>query len=109
LTINLLEGGSFLTEERIDDIDALRQKFQGSKAADVLLGRPVGIEANLRGYVMTLGFGSQTAASVFSPDHEYEVQVVLSPAGYARGIKDPFEFTSKMALEILCHLFGQRG
>jgi hypothetical protein len=111
LTINLLEGGSFLTEERMSDIDALREKFQGQKEVEVFFGRPIGLETNRKGYVMTLGFGpggSLTAASVFSPNQEYEVQVLLSQGGYARGIKDPFELTGKIAMDIVSLLFGHR-
>jgi hypothetical protein len=110
LTINLLEGGTFLTEERIDNVNALRQKFAGQKGVEVFFGQPIGPESHPIGYVMTLGFGpggSATAASVFSPGQEYEVQVLLSQGGYAREVKDPFGLTSKIALEIKLALFGQ--
>jgi hypothetical protein len=140
LSINLLEGGTFLHEERIDDLNALREKVRAwsgtylkdagndlKKAGidiDALskklkddaenradeFARPIDPKGGLKGYAMLLGFGpggSAYAASVFSPGHAYEVQVLLSLSSNSRGVKDPEQFASKIALEIRSVLFGQ--
>jgi hypothetical protein len=117
IVINLLEGGTFLSQERIDALNAAREKLKEIRErfkapTDLALfgGGPIGSADHPNGYVMTLGLGpggSDAAASVFSPDREYEVQVVLSQGGYARPVRDPLGFASKIALGILSILFGQ--
>ena len=73
--------------------------------------RPIDPTGNRKGYVMTLGFGpggSLTAASVFSPGEEYEVQVLLSRGESTRVTQDLFGLTSKIALETVSILFGSK-
>jgi hypothetical protein len=91
------------------DINAMREKLQGRKDAEIFTGRPIDPTGNRKGYVLTLGFGpggSSTAASVFSPGQDYEVQVLLSRGESTRPVQDVFGLTSKIALEILSTLFG---
>jgi hypothetical protein len=115
LAINLLEGGTFLNEERIDDFKGFQEQFQGrfkgQSQTSSLAPRAVDPQGYRKGYVSILGLGpggSMTAASVFSPDQAYEVQVLLSLGGSARGVKDPFGFAGKIAMEVVSVLFGQR-
>jgi hypothetical protein len=162
LTISLLQGGSFLSEERIgnleaaqketddirramqkqlqkqidDNIEALQKEPNGSLQMQKTieeLGKP---RDNLflhringkgfTGYAMVLGIGpggSSSAASVFSSDRQYEIQVEVDVANdvanygsrfhateetkeYAQRIRSPLPVISDVAIEIASRLFG---
>jgi len=161
LTISLLQGGSFLSEERIgnleaaqkaaDDIPRALQKQLQKQIDDNIetlqrdthgnlqqmqkmiaeLGKPQPRDnpffhaingRGLTGYAMTLGIGpggSSSAASVFSPNRQYEILVAVDISNYgsrfhateetkeyAQRIWDPLPVISDVAIEIASLLFG---
>lgn len=162
LTISLLQGGSFLSEERIGNLEAAQkaahdilramqkhyqkqiddnletlQKDTNSlqqiqrmieelgKRSDTPRDNPLLHPINgkgLTGYAMALGIGpggSSFAASVFSPDRQYEILVAVDISNYgsrfhtteetkdyAQRIWDPLPVISDVALEIASLLFG---
>jgi hypothetical protein len=107
-TINLLEGGTFLSDEMVGNLKGLQEKLRGFGDTSNSFIRPIGPAKKPIGYASVPGVGpggSLTVASVFSVDQQYEVQVMLGQGGRDRPLKDPVEWTSKVALDVLSALF----
>jgi len=76
LTIQLLEGDTFLTAERVETYEAIL-----SKLPDVQIVSRIPIDGGPDGYFAVTGFGpggSIYTASVPSPDRNYELQVLAA-------------------------------
>jgi hypothetical protein len=163
LTISLLQGGSFLSEERIGNIQGVQKQISDNQRAyrdaiqkemddyarthdkqtddqfqtmrqmveglDKQLDKPAENPSfhpidgkGLTGYVLTLGLGpggSSSAASVFSPNRQYEILVAVDISNYgsrfhateetkdyAQRIRSPLPVISEVALEIASLLFA---
>jgi hypothetical protein len=158
LRINLLQGGSFLSDEKLGNLkafekqmDQMRQSFREKAQKEYAemarrlpktdpnlqavqrnideLAKPLdagmlrAISRNgFEGYVEVLGVGpggSSWVASVFSPDHQYEIQVELDIANYgtrfhttqetkdyAQRVWNPAGLISDAAVEIGSLLFA---
>ena len=71
------------------EITKIVDRCIGAFTADAF-ARPIDPKGGLKGYVIILGFGpggSTYAASVFSPDQAYEVQVMLSLSSNSLAIR----------------------
>lgn len=123
LTINLLEGDTFLTEERVGHFEATYQSM-------TKLGRPpeqnpfrrIEPRQGVVGYASVLGFGPGGAMyglSVPSPDKAYELQILMAVSGEGNIIEetkatkkyfqklatDPVGLTNSLAIVLYDKLF----
>lgn len=110
LSISLVEGGTFLTDERMGDLKASIEMSGRFGNAASSFARPLQSGARTIGYASVGGLGpggSIYVASVFSPDRQYELVVTVGQGHGIRQLKDPLAWISKVTLETLAALFPQ--
>ena len=111
VTISLVEGGTFLSEETIGRARALAEYYEGVSRTDKQLFRPIGPTDKPLGYALELGrvppaLATEYGASVFSTDRRYEVLVTVRQGEGIRWLDDPLGWVSKVALDVSGVLFG---
>jgi hypothetical protein len=111
LTISLVEGGTFLSEETIGRARALAEYYEGVGRPNERLFRPIAPNGKPIGYALELGRvppeGTEYGASVFSTDRRYEVLVTVRQGEGVRWLDDPLGWVSKVALDAAAVLFGE--
>ena len=108
VAISLLEGGTFLTDEKIGNLKAVQEQLRALGATNPLAPRPIGPVKEPIGYASVAGLGpgaSLIVASVFSADQNYEVQVTILQGSNDSRVKDPLGWAAKVALDVLSVLF----